>query len=65
MTGLSSKRKEHSDLDKLESIKRQAGTGANAFLSGHGFGTEVCREHGSEYLIKAELLCACTFPIFS
>ncbi|XP_061953611.1 protein MICRORCHIDIA 6-like isoform X3 [Populus nigra] len=39
--GLSSKRKEHSDLDKLESIKRQAGTGANAFLSGHGFGTEV------------------------
>eukprot|EP00258_Populus_trichocarpa_P026434 XP_024442453.1 protein MICRORCHIDIA 6 isoform X3 [Populus trichocarpa] len=39
--GLSSKRKEHSDLDKLESIKRQAGTGANAFLSGHGFETEV------------------------
>ncbi|XP_073261069.1 protein MICRORCHIDIA 6 isoform X7 [Populus alba] len=40
-TGLSSKRKEHGDLDKLEGIKRQAGTGANAFLSGHGFETEV------------------------
>ncbi|KAJ6868974.1 hypothetical protein NC651_033913 [Populus alba x Populus x berolinensis] len=39
--GSSSKRKEHSDLDKLEGIKRQAGTGANAFLSGHGFETEV------------------------
>ncbi|XP_011046170.1 PREDICTED: MORC family CW-type zinc finger protein 3-like isoform X2 [Populus euphratica] len=39
--GLSSKRKEHCDLDKLERIKRQAGTGANAFLSGHGFETEV------------------------
>ncbi|XP_073261068.1 protein MICRORCHIDIA 6 isoform X6 [Populus alba] len=39
--GLSSKRKEHGDLDKLEGIKRQAGTGANAFLSGHGFETEV------------------------
>ncbi|CAK7328865.1 unnamed protein product, partial [Dovyalis caffra] len=39
--GLSSKRKEHSDLDKLESVKWQAGSGDNVTLLGHSFETEA------------------------